>query len=394
MAFEGKALDEITEAVLQELIDNKVPESVTLDYKSALSVNTEGEKKDFLKDVSAFANAAGGHLVYGIREEGRIPVELCGVDLPDPNDMAQRLRNIIRTGIEPVIHGYGVQPVGLAEGKTAIVVRVPKSFYPPHMVVLGGDRRFYTRSDSDSYPLDVPALRALFVGSETLTERIRNWRAERLAAILAGETPVLLGSGPKVVLHLAPFTAFGAPTQHDLSPAWKDASLVTLLGQYDDNPRWRHNFDGLLAVGRSADDEAAYLQVFRNGCIESAEIGMLQERKDTGPVVPTVNLEHTLLGCLRRYLSLLSAISAGPPIALMVSLLGVRGFKVAGPGNWRMYGRPIEKPDLLLPAALIDAFDVDPPTVLRPLFDVIWNAGGYERALSYDESGKWLGLRQ
>ena len=66
MLLNGKSLDKITESDLQELIDNGVAEGKTLDYKEKLSGNSDAEKKEFLYDVSSFANASGGNLIFGI----------------------------------------------------------------------------------------------------------------------------------------------------------------------------------------------------------------------------------------------------------------------------------------------------------------------------------------
>ena len=41
-------------------------EGRTLDYKRTLPGSTDEEKREFLADVSSFANAAGGDIVYGI----------------------------------------------------------------------------------------------------------------------------------------------------------------------------------------------------------------------------------------------------------------------------------------------------------------------------------------
>lgn len=70
-----KNIDEITEEDLQALIDNSVLESKSIEYKQSLPGNSDSEKKEFLADVSSFANASGGDLIYGIIEDRntRIP---------------------------------------------------------------------------------------------------------------------------------------------------------------------------------------------------------------------------------------------------------------------------------------------------------------------------------
>jgi predicted HTH transcriptional regulator len=83
----NKTVDSIEEADLQELVDTQVRESKELDYKEHLSVEQPSEKKEFLNDISSFANASGGYLIYGIKEskeDAGSPVELSGLQLDNP----------------------------------------------------------------------------------------------------------------------------------------------------------------------------------------------------------------------------------------------------------------------------------------------------------------------
>jgi predicted HTH transcriptional regulator len=95
--LERKPLDQIDKGDLQQLIDDQVQESKTIDYKLDAVGNSDKAKKDFLADVSSFANAVGGHLIYGISEEQGIPKQISGLVLDMDDEMA-RLDNIIRDG--------------------------------------------------------------------------------------------------------------------------------------------------------------------------------------------------------------------------------------------------------------------------------------------------------
>lgn len=55
-----KKFEEITYADIQQLIDNAVSESRTLDYKRDLPGDSDSEKREFLSDIASLANAAGG----------------------------------------------------------------------------------------------------------------------------------------------------------------------------------------------------------------------------------------------------------------------------------------------------------------------------------------------
>ena len=87
MLLNGKSLDKITESDLQELIDNGVAEGKTLDYKEKLSGNSDAEKKEFLYDVSSFANASGGNLIFGITEDKGIAIKIDGIETNEPRSV-------------------------------------------------------------------------------------------------------------------------------------------------------------------------------------------------------------------------------------------------------------------------------------------------------------------
>jgi predicted HTH transcriptional regulator len=75
----NKPLEAIEENDLQALVDNQVAESKTIEYKESLPGNADGDKKEFLADVSSFANASGGDLIYGMREQSGVPIALNGL---------------------------------------------------------------------------------------------------------------------------------------------------------------------------------------------------------------------------------------------------------------------------------------------------------------------------
>jgi len=145
---------EWNESELLQLIADQVTESVSLDYKeSAALQKTDGKKTELSKDVSAFANSAGGVLIYGIQEDGHVPVALDnGLD---PSDISKEwVEQVINSRIERRIDGIRIRQVALSgtrSGRVAYVVVVPASTRAPHMA---SDHRYYKRFNFESVPME------------------------------------------------------------------------------------------------------------------------------------------------------------------------------------------------------------------------------------------------
>jgi predicted HTH transcriptional regulator len=180
MSLTDKPLDQVTEADLQQLKEDKVAERKNIEYKESSVGTSDRAKREFLADVSSFANAGGGHLILGIKEDGGVPVDICGIQIDDPDKEILRLEDMIRASIQPRLPGLVIHAVPLSSLPPALVIHVPRSWEMPHRVIFNGHGHFYSRTSNGKYRLDVAELRAAFTLSDTVTERIRNFRTGRL----------------------------------------------------------------------------------------------------------------------------------------------------------------------------------------------------------------------
>src|ERR1700686_5175709 len=133
MALSNKSFEEISESDLNDQVSAGVPEGVLLDYKRDLYGRSDADVREFLKDVSSFANMSGGHLIIGIDENAGVPTRVCPL-AGDPDQELQRLENLARDGIEPRIAGLRMRAVPINAGGFLLVLRIPKSWNPPHRV--------------------------------------------------------------------------------------------------------------------------------------------------------------------------------------------------------------------------------------------------------------------
>ena len=213
----NKILESITLADLQSLKENEVAEGKTIEYKRDLPGESPDEKRKMLRAICSLANTAGGDLIYGIEAKDGIPIDLPGVDSSNEDGLRLRIESYSRDGTQPRLSQLHLQFVPISEDCAFLIIRVQKSWNAPHR--LGQDGHFYGRNSAGGYQLDVGELRQAFTLSESLIDRIRTFRAERLIKLEANSGPVGLADGVKMIFHMILFSAFASspPQRIELS---------------------------------------------------------------------------------------------------------------------------------------------------------------------------------
>lgn len=377
---------QLNEAYLQSLKDSGVPESRTIEYKAALPLDTKDSKIEFLADVTAFANTSGGTLYIGIAEEGGIPTAVDGIAISDTDKYIQHLENLLRDGVQPRLSPV-IECVPLASGNYVVVVKVQRSWARPHRVTIGGHAHFYERHSTGKAPMDVGQLRTAFLMADSVNQQAKQFRIDRVSGLLAGESPGKLRDFPKVILHIVPAVAFDPATRIDMSVFGDYGHSLAEPMRWSGGYSSRFNFDGALAYCDLKDELISYTQVFTNGIIEAVAANMLTP---DGLNIPSHLFEEILVKSLRRYAKLLHTLELEPPYFVMLTLTGVKGFRMGvGSGYFSDAGAEIDRDLLLVPEILIENADFDPAQALRPIFDAVWNAAGWEGSLNYNEDGTW-----
>lgn len=145
---------EWTEEDIISMVENGVEENLNLDYKACGSLSKEEKKKsEISKDISAFANSAGGTVIYGIIEEGNKPLKID--EGFDPKVISKEwLEQIIDSKIQRKVPGVRINPIELSSSKgerVIYVVYIPQSPLAPHMA---SDNRYYKRYNFQSKPME------------------------------------------------------------------------------------------------------------------------------------------------------------------------------------------------------------------------------------------------
>lgn len=170
---------------LKEFVSLQIQEGLYLDYKKELTTPfNDAAKREFLKDVSAFANSAGGLLVIGCREPAdHLSAEDQIVGVADGPKWASTLENMASASIDPKIPGLLFHVVDVGADKYCILVYVPQSLARPHMVVHTGHRAFYSRSSESTFPMSTHEIRQAVLSAASAVESAKQLEMVRLEIV-------------------------------------------------------------------------------------------------------------------------------------------------------------------------------------------------------------------
>ena len=418
--LDGVPLHEVDEGLLRAMLDADIQESRTLDYKRDLKIASNPEKSEFARDVAAFTNTQGGHLVFGI-DDNPTPPALVGIEIENVDDCIIHLTNIARDRIEPKIFGLEMYAVPVLINRYVLIVRVPASRARPHMTKGKDSRYFDERGVRNKEPMEIATIRDQFMGGEVQAERIRVFREKRLrilngeeSTLKAPDVPRLDGEG-RLFIHVVPLGTFGQrnaipidemrrkfetwlPSQpHWIkdSPSRRDDEATSVLE--------KPNLEGLLVMRSLLRDSwtetnqilcSETVQVFRDGVVEIGAGGLKHEGRQTFNLR---KLDGRILLTLNPVITRLGEAGFSGEFAVFVSLCGLYGSKPTGIEDHihamdRRPTHPVDRHELLLSEVVVEAPDClnDWQHAMRPLLDVLWQALGFARCERFDEDGRWI----
>jgi hypothetical protein len=248
------------------MINEKWPESDTLDYKAALNYSAQKDRIELAKDISSFANEVGGTIIYGVPEttgqEVPLPAALdqCGLEVSP--GVLERVENILLDGVTPILPNLLIKPVSLPEiePKKLVVIHHPASWNRPHMVELDEHRRFYRRGNYRAISMREREVEAAFA-----SRRSHNRAAEDFLRVAD------LGNIPSkaVLLRVTGFPVLGIvrreKMREDAFRQWIDRNAPA-----DRRGDWVPFLDGvrfLSYAGGPLDGHQFELRLFHNGAL-------------------------------------------------------------------------------------------------------------------------------
>lgn len=390
MRLLDKPLGSITSEDILYLKNNRIQESKTLEYKRELPGNTDNDKKEFLADVTAFANTYGGIIIYGIEEEkddqnknSGIPKEIVGLNNINTDYEKQRLENILRDGVDPRLSNVMFKDIDI-NGHLVLLINIPRSLVAPHIIWFQKSSRFYCRTNTGKYQMDVREIRQAFLQTDEWERRADNFRRNRIMDVRALKFISNLHIQGSFFIHIIPLGS--RETNIDFNKHHE--KLSTLLRPYFylnyDN---RFNLDGLFVFGNRQQGGTkiceSYIQYFRNGGIEIFTSN-LDYRSESPITLDGSKFMNFVIENIKTYFSYTSNLGVEAPIVVYISYFDSRDVRLTS-STPIVSGKYIEYPDynqfdrdeILLPGIYVEDTNADVLQFLRPAFDAFWQAAGW-----------------
>lgn len=325
-------IDAIAVADIQGLVDRRVPEGRSLEYKRDLPGPRDDDVKEFLADVTALANSHGGDLIFGIGEADGAAESLHVIDLLGVDKVVQRFEDLLKDGVEPRLSGVRIRAVPMTVEGCVVVVRVPASLSAPHRVIAKKSARFWARHSQGKYEMDTHQLRQAFLGSEDVPIRLRALHADAVAASFGRDLPFRLAASPGVIATVAPLSVLRETRSFDITLG--NALLPRMVGTSVES---LNTLDGVLtftpieARTPPIDQVLGYALTHWRGWTDYAwQIGREVDQSGSAQtrLVWSKKFEDGIYDTCFSSVAKLSALGLEGPWAILVTVTGVQGFSL------------------------------------------------------------------
>lgn len=391
MSIDEKLLSTISEEDVAALVANKVCETSRVEFKRELMLQTDDQKREFLADTTAFANGSGGRILLGIDAPKGLAADAPGIDPMEADALILQATNLLRDSVKPPILGIDTRLVPCKSGQAILIINIPQSFIPPHMVSFRGSQKFFIRSSNGKHLMEYSEIRSSFLKGATTRDKLDSLRSNRIQRVLSGsDFRGIDTSVPAFLLEVVPVVSLyetRAIAFYDyriLRPELKPIDSYSGDSTFD--------FEGLVNYewDHRSNKVGDYCRLNRAGYISAYSTSLCYQLNGK-PALTSSHFESKLSESTKEYSSLLSKLGCSLPHAVLMTLINAKGMELRrGPlaSTINTY-HPILESYLLAQDSLITDETEQPIRILRPQFDAFWNAFGIASCLNYNKDGNW-----
>lgn len=388
MIFRGKKLSDLQLEDFQRLVNDRVQEYDTVEYKRDMYGNSDADKREMLKDITSMANHRGGYLLIGIDEnEEGIPTDIVGIEA---GSHVERITSCCLDNVDKRIVGLDVRDVPLSNGRVVIIISIPESINAPHIITHTGLNQFWKRHGRQKDKMTIDEIGEVFDKRLSNLNRLDRFLFTRKAEILEDigeQTFMIISAAPP---YLRNETIFNN----------RDENLRNLISQ---PPRLQQvnrgiscgrpypNINGLRADNRTPYSRMdipveMYIELFAIGYIE---FGVLIEKDDSLGIVIRSGVEPPLIVDFIGFVqSVYEQYLPFSPLAISFSILNAKGIWLATSHHTERESREKwQRQHLELEKFYVDNISEERKLLTKAICDRLWQCFHRETCNLFDDAG-------
>jgi len=373
----------------------KEQENNYLEYKERIEPNDKFKKK-FLKTTSGFANAKGGYIIIGIKEDKNTNLlEILGIEKTINHQKVEEwVNNILIANLDKKVQ-YNIKTIEIKdnEEKIVLLIYIPESPKKPHMVTFKGENHYYLRHNKSVNLATQSEVEEMFEYSKKVEKGFEDFLKQRNLFDENSDKFGLNEKSKKLYKEIikAPNIQSTPFVLYSFMPIYQDEYRVKTASQefidwlkkhfrgfkpninfeLFDYSNWKIEYRGIFSptiLNNEIDPEKEkylkYFEIMNNGFFErgmSEEMIYYKERQDSSikhilHLTGTVNIALMLLKFAKLFFQ---KINYYDEILFQLSVVNVKNFTLAGfshEKNRKSWCEPFSFPDFHPPYCTIDRF--------------------------------------
>jgi len=373
----------------------KEQENNYLEYKERIEPNDKFKKK-FLKTTSGFANAKGGYIIIGIKEDKNTNLlEILGIEKTINHQKVEEwVNNILIANLDKKVQ-YNIKTIEIKDNdeKIVLLIYIPESPKKPHMVTFKGENHYYLRHNKSVNLATQSEVEEMFEYSKKVEKGFEDFLKQRNLFDENSDKFGLNEKSKKLYKEIikAPNIQSTPFVLYSFMPIYQDEYRVKTASQefidwlkkhfrgfkpninfeLFDYSNWKIEYKGIFSptilndeIDPEKEKYLKYFEIMNNGFFErgmSKEMIYYKERQDSSikPILHltgTVNIALMLLKFAKLFFQ---KINYYDEILFQLSVVNVKNFTLAGFSHEKIrksWCEPFSFPDFHPPYCTIDRF--------------------------------------
>lgn len=381
----GKSFLECNEDDLMRLIDDPdFRENEYIDYKANfafLEVSDKQEKNkkklEFKNDICSFANAEGGYLIYGIRDEAGCAAKIVGIDIPDNNeDKFELERRNDLSSIKPRIPNIEFKFVPLKSEKYVVIIYIKHDSFAPYTHIEDQKNyKFFKRSGNEKTIMTYTELKNMFNQSISLDKEIHNYRTERIDHYRSLSENKDDAYSKFMLLHIIPDTFIDHDYNRNMYALCKTKHInfSSVFSEFRCNSTFIPCVDGLRFIPDYHYKSKSECYIRNNGIVEcfaslNEDLIFINDKYPNGRIRRDYIWEIIEKTCY-NYLEIYDQIHNNEIIYLCLSIIGSKGAVSQAPEEevYIFYTGTIDRNNVVCDPVIIENMSIDFENAIKRL---------------------------